>query len=204
MKKTITAVAILALVACGVLWQRSCRADAQLRQAKLEYAGYKAVAEADHEIQFGIITEKNKVIVSMTKTIGKLNDENAADDAEIALLKDELEAVVGQEPPTTPDIEALPIVVNLRGQVKLLKEIVAKDIDVIANREKVIDAWELKFNAQVDISEAWRKNYESEHILRVQAEGLFKVCERSQRLNKFWKTTTIVAGAIAIGAIITK
>jgi len=60
-----------------------------------------------------------------------------------------------------------------------------------------------RFTAQVAISDEWKSQYEREHTLRVQAEGLFKLSEHSRKLNKNIKNIALaVAGAsVAYGLL---
>ena len=48
------------------------------------------------------------------------------------------------------------------------------------------NAWQVKFDAQVSISETWRLTYEREHALRLTCDSLRLDLEKHARGGKFW------------------
>ena len=199
MKKYLPIIAGACALAAIGLGVRSCVAGAKLKQAKADYLELKRITEASEAILSNRIDEKNKAIGVLNNTIVQLNVEKSAKDAEISRLRESLADAVANEPPTTPEIEAMPIVISLRAQIGWLNKLVASNLDIIANREQVIQAWTSKFNEQVDISEAWRTKYENERNLRENCEKLFKLSERSRKYGKTW--TKIALGVAGAGII---
>ena len=191
------------VVACGAalfalaMLDGSCNAGRQLRDAKLRYEAYRAVAEADH----AAMTEK---VSHMTNEISRLGAAIAEKDAKVAqyvervsTLTAELTALQDAEPPTTPEIEALPIVVNLRGQVAKLTAAFSLAQDTITLQGEEIALLVGQRELLEGVAAEWRGAYEREHALRVQAEGLFKLSERRVGMNKV--VTKVALGVAAAG-----
>jgi len=68
----IAGIVVLAAVVVGV---RSCKLSREYRQLKLEYVGYKAIAEADHDIQMAAILKSEQTITQQTKEISRMTNE---------------------------------------------------------------------------------------------------------------------------------
>lgn len=202
MKNTIVVILVIALIVCSFFAYRSCRSDSKLRKQLLKYEELKAQSEADHKLSLDRIDQLTKDIGHMTNEIVQLETDVAAKQKKITLLSDQLAAIVGQEPPTTPDIEAMPIVINLRAQVATLTEMFTLANGTIIDKDAIIARWERKYEAQVQISTEWKASYDREHILRVQAEDLFKACEHSKKVNKLWGNVKAVAMGIAAGVVV--
>jgi chromosome segregation ATPase len=66
---------------------------------------------------------------------------------------------------------------------------------IIAEKDKVISAWAVKFDAQVVISESWKQKYDSELHLRTLAEKGWKASENKLRWAR-------VVGNIKSGLIV--
>jgi hypothetical protein len=90
--------------------------------------------------------------------------------AEITTLSARVEELQNAEPPTTPDIEAMPIVINLRGQVAALTQ--AFDLsqkEVTLQKQISAELWGKVSNLE-KIADEWRGMYDREHALRVNCE----------------------------------
>jgi hypothetical protein len=201
MKTKVTAVLVIALAVCCFFWARSCKSDAALRQSKLEYAGYRAVAEADHEIQQGIIKQSLEVIAQQDTKIGQYIEEINTYHDEITNLSNRLDELQNGEP-NQPELETEPLVINLRGQIKTLTDMFSLAKQESEAKDRIILAWQDKYNAQVTISEAWKKQYDNEHALRVMAEDLFKSCEHSRKRSQLWGNVKAVAMGVAAGVAV--
>ncbi len=195
------AVVIAAVLLVMYFADRAFQSRAKLMKAQAAYDELKKVKEADHAIQQGIIAERDETIAEKDKVIGQVTKDAAHKQAEI----DRPAALVAQPvPPSTPDVEALPTVIALRERVTRLEGMFTLATAIIADRDKVIDAWAAKYAAQVDISTAWRKQYENERALRIAAEGLAGTYRSALKVAKTWRTVALIAGAAAAASIITR
>ncbi|MCK9599094.1 MAG: hypothetical protein M0R06_08645 [Sphaerochaeta sp.] len=197
-------IAIIALcVVASVFIFKSCRSDAKLKKAKAEYAEAKAVAEAEQAISLGHIKDLTNEILVKDNAINGLKAEVKVKDEKIRTIQAELSELQGQEPPTTPEIEALPIVINLRGQVAKLTEMFTLSQEVIKSKDKEIELWAKKYDAQAAISGEWKAMYDKEHQLRLMSEGIVSGLESRVRGAKFLNKVAVVAvaGAVAYGLL---
>jgi hypothetical protein len=181
-----------------------CPDSAALAKAKADYAQFKAIAAAADALKQAALLKAEETITQKDAEIAERDKSIVAKNAQVAALTATLHDLQAAEPPTTPEIESLPIVINLRAQVKALARAFDLSQNVVIEQGLQIKAWEAKFNAQVTISETWRTRYENERTLRVACEGMFKAAEHQVKANKFWRTAAIVAGAVAVGAILKK
>lgn len=195
------ALVIVAVLVCLYYADRSFQSRAALAKAQAAYDDLAKVTAADHEVQQGIIENAEARIDEQDVTIGHLTNTIAAKQAEL----DRLAAIVAQPvPPSTPDVEALPTVIALRGQVSTLTLMVTEAGGIIADQERVITSWETKFNAQVEITDATKRQYDNERALRIAAEGMASTYRSALRGAKTWRTVALVAGAAAAASILTK
>jgi hypothetical protein len=192
----------LLLLALALLDQ-SCRSNVALKQAKSDYAELKRITEADHAIQQGIILKAEETIAQKDEEIVRLNASVAHKQTAINQLNARLAEVVGQEP-AQPELETQPLVINLRLQIKFLNGLVESNLGIIGDKDRIIQAWESRFNAQVDISEAWKKRYENEHALRVQAEKLFTKSEHARKSNRLTGFAVGLGAGLIAGYIVGK
>jgi len=208
MKKYLPIIAgVFALVAI-VSFLRSCGLSEKYREQKLAYTELRAVTDADHAVQLLFIAERDKIITTQNEKIEGFVGQVTTYQRQLSVLHSQLEELQNTEPPTTPEIESLPIVINLRGQVSRLTEMFTLANSIIAEKDKIIKAWEVKFAAQVDISESWKKQYEDEHALRLACEGMNKTLESKVRTiafrGKIWTAAALVAGGYAGYRLLTK
>lgn len=191
---------ILGLVLLNLaLWDRACGLSDKYKLARDDYNELRAATDADHALAVGHIAELNNAIVSADATIVNLEKVITQKNKDITLLSARLAEIVGQEPPTTPEIEAMPIVVSLRAQVGTLTRMYSISVDIINEKDRVIDLWSKKFDAQVTISETFKQMYDKEHALRLASEGLFKIAEHKLKMSNAWSTVkTVAIGAAAI------
>jgi hypothetical protein len=199
-KTILTAIFAIALVAFGVSTLRSCKLGKKYRDLKAAYETDRKIAEADHALSLSRIEELNNAIGQANNAIGLKEAEIAVKNAEILVLSNQLDELIGSEPPTTPEIESMPIVVSLRGQVRTLTEMYSLSQETITLQSKQIWLIVGQYNAQVLISAEWKSMYDNEHALRVNCEGLLKVCEN--RVSSPWKTARTVAYGVSAGFVI--
>ena len=115
----------------------------------------------------------------------------------IAALNHTIDNLTSAEPSTTPDIEAIPIVINLRARVAKLTEGFSLAQATIWKQEKIIANLELVVKNTEKIAADWEADYN-------RSQGLLAT-ERSLRLasEKKWSRVSIVAkveAAIITGA----
>jgi uncharacterized protein HemX len=195
----LTAALVVALGLFGVSQFRACKLDKKYRDLKAAYETDRKIAEADHALSVAHIAELNNAIASADKVIGQKNADIKAKSDKITLLQRRLDDVVGQEPPTTPEIESMPIVINLRAQIQNLSNMYSLATSIIDDKDEVIAQWSDKFYSMKKIAGEWKGMYDREHALRVNCEGLLGVCE--SRVPGPWKTIKKVALGVAAGFI---
>jgi hypothetical protein len=206
-KTIITAVVIIALVALAFLFARSCGLGEKYKKLKADYLEAAKVAEADHEIMTNHIGELTNAIGQKDEEIAELKQKEAQYVEKTSTYRSEIARLRADEP-VQPELEVEPLVINLREQIGFLNKLVESNLEIIANKDAQIRAWEVKFNAQADISQSWKEAYEREHNLRVQAEGLFKVAEHKAKANslksKVATAAVVVAGVVIVSQLVHK
>jgi hypothetical protein len=198
MKKSQLAVIAGLCLASLFLLSRDCGLTEKYKLARDDYNELKKITDADHALSLSRIEELTQAVGQANETIVQKEADIAVKNAKILVLSSRLDELIDNEPPTTPDIEAMPIVVNLRGRVAKLTEMFTLSQDVVSLQAEEITALKGKCIALESIGDEWKKSYEKEHILRVQAEGLFKNLERrvkSQGLLGKVKSAVIVGAA---------
>ena len=111
-----------------------------------------------------IIAERDRVIGHLTSTIGQRDAELVTLDGRLAQAKTDTDRV--------PILTAM--VENWRTQYNTATLI-------IAEKDKIIEAWAAKYSAQVTISESWKQKYGGELHLRTLAEKGWKASENKLR-----------------------
>ena len=202
-KHIITAVGLIAIVVSIFCVARACRLSNDYRQLKLQYVGYRAISEADHKMSMDRIDGLTKELSHMTNEVLAIEAGNKVKDAKIVALSTRLDELQNAEPPTTPEVEAMPIVINLRGQIAKLTEMFSLAQEAISARDTEISILKQMYANQVEISNEWKANYDREHALRLSCEGLVKHLESSVKASKFLNKAAIVAvaGAVAYGLL---
>lgn len=199
MKKNIVIVGLC--LAALFLLSRSFGLSDKYKLARDDYNELKKITEADKELSLALVAELTNAIGQADKTIVKLNGDIKVKNDRITLLSGQLADIVGQEPPTTPEIEAMPIVVSLRAQVKTLTDLYGISIDIITEKDKVIDLWSKKFDAEVTIAGEWKVQYEQEHRLRLLSEGLVTSLEHRVKAQGLLGKVKTVALGVAAGYV---
>jgi hypothetical protein len=170
---------------------------------KSDYAEMVRITEADQGFARQRIEELEADNAGKDVKIAQYVEKIQTYHAEITTLSDRVEELQNAEPPTTPDIEAMPIVINLRGQVAALTQ--AFDLsqkEVTLQKQISAELWGKVSNLE-KIADEWRGMYDREHALRVNCELLFKEADRRVSVYRFRgkvATAVAVAGAVVIGA----
>jgi len=133
----------------------------------------------------GVIKLKDGEIGQLQKDKVDLLGGMAGKDRDIAALEDELAGLT----------DNIAIIANLKLQIVKRDERYSLALGVIDKQEKQLKAWEIKFNAQVLISETWEKEsgswkrqYEGERSLRLSLQ-------KELGITKKGGTATLVAEA---------
>lgn len=177
---------------------RSCRGAAALAKAKADYAEMKKVAEANHEIQQGIIAAAQGKIDEQAQVIGAAKAAVAVKDAKIAALSHTVAELQAQEP-VQPELEKEPLVINLRAQVSRLGEMFTLSEAKSADKDRAIISLKTIIAAKDEQFDARTRQYENERALRIAAEEMFKMSERRRGASRM---ATKVALGVAGAAII--
>ena len=159
--------------------------------------------EAENAMVSIRVEELTNQIALKDKAVGELEHKVAQYVVEISTLRGELEDIQNAEP-VQPELESEPLVINLRGQVAKLTAMFTLATDTVALQGQEIDALKGKVKLWEEVAGEWKGAYDRERQLRVQAESLFRLCERGQRLNKFWRTTAVVATGAVAGLLLLK
>jgi hypothetical protein len=204
-KHIITAALVVALVLLAVSQFRACKLDKKYRDMKAAYETERRIAEADHALSMGRIDELTNAIGQMDEAIVQKDIEITQKAEQIKVLSRDLAYLIANEPPTTPDIESMPIVINLRGQLSKLTEMYSLCEQAVTLQSEEIDVLKGKCIALGAIGEEWRVQYDKEHALRLSAEGLFKLGEHRVGLNKtIAKVAVGVAAIVVVGSLLKK
>lgn len=151
------------------------QADVALKQA-LEYI----------KAQDARITEQNKLIELKDKEIAEKYGNIDSLNGKLSKLEEAYSGLV----------DAPAKIANLQSQVNIYKQKCLSFESVILDKDVQLRAWEVKFIAQVGISETWKKQYEAEHALRLVADEALKVQEKRVRSLSFsgnFKNVVILA-----------
>jgi hypothetical protein len=172
-----------------------------------DYNELVAITDADKKMSDAHIAELTKAIGQADEVIGQKETEIAVNKAKITALSNRLDELVAGEPPTAPDIEAMPIVVNLRGRVAKLTEMFSLSQEVVTLQSEEIDALKGKCVDLVSIVNHLTVQYDKEHALRLSAEKLVVSLEKrvkSQGLLGKVKTVAIGVAAAYVAASLFK
>lgn len=205
--KTIITIAVIACLIISMLFvARGCSLDSKYRNMKLQYEGYRAIAEADHELMMKRIALLSGEIVMRDKAIAGLEEIILVKNQRIAVVSAQLAELQNAEP-VAPELEAHPLVINLRGQINNLTEMFTLSQNVVTTQRQEIEELGGKCIALESIGTEWKRAYERQLALRVQAEEVFKVCEQRLKMNRGLgtaKTVVIVAAGAYIGSRLLK
>jgi len=135
-----------------------------------------------------IVGQQNTIIAERDRAIGHLTNTIGQKDAELVTLD-------GRLVQAKTDTEKVPIltamVENWRAQYNTATLI-------IAEKDKAISAWAVKYAAQVVISESWKQRYNSELHLRTLAEKGWKASENKLRWTRVMSN---IKSGLIVGAL---
>jgi len=200
LKTIIMLVIITGLIVSIVFAARSC---ASLSKAKADYAEYRRTVETENELMSNRVDGLNAAIAQKDEAIGQLERKVTQYVEKNSTLRAELTALQNAEP-VQPELEKEPLVISLRSQVSKLTEMFTLATDTITTQSQEIDLLRGKAALLEEVAGEWKGAYERERQLRVQAEGLFKIYEHRLKMNRFWKTTAVVATGVAASLLLLK
>ena len=180
----------LVLFAGGFLTSRSCGGpDSKYWMRVAVHDQAMNVAATEHTINLAEIRVlKADNAQRVTENVTLRRDVTTAN-AKIVSLTHTIIDLAATEPSTTPDIEALPIVINLRARVARLTEGFSLAQITIGDQDKIIANLELVVKNTEKIAADWEADYNRSQALLA--------TERSLRLTseKKWKRTSLLAKA---------
>jgi hypothetical protein len=179
------ALALLAAVAVGYYADRSFNDRLAIKKAQADYAEAKKVYEADKELSLARIDELTSTVSHMTNAAAQYEAQAAQDQAQIASQADTIAALQAAEPPTTPEVESLPIVINLRAQVAAVTRAFNLSQNVVTTQGLEIKALKEKCVALEAIGDEWKAQAQREYALRVAAEGLAETAIKHRKTSKY-------------------
>ncbi len=180
------------------LYQDISKLKGQNELLKIQRAGLeiknKALREKSEIKISGLKQEIQALGIAVAKKEDKIKDKNEAiEELEVEYL-------------TLQDKDK--IIANLSGQNKLLRENFSLALSEIESLKGQVIKWELTYNAQVEISEAWKKDYLAEKALRENTDLLLKKIEgrlkRSQLNSTLSKVAIGALGGIVIYGLVKK
>jgi len=111
-----------------------------------------------------------------------------------------------QEPPTTAEQEALPIVIWLRSQLALQEQRFTLVQQQLSEKDNEIASLRVVISAKDNALAEWQAKYEREHVLRLEGEALYAESKSYiSKLERRSKASTVVfilaAGAITYAVV---
>jgi uncharacterized coiled-coil protein SlyX len=149
-------------------------------------------AAAQHVTDMGTIVTQEGTIAAKDAAIAERDKSIGVKNAQVNALKATLHDLQAAEP-SQPELETQPLVINLRAQIGNLTRMVSIGAEVIENKDGIIADWSAKFDAQVTISETWKRAYETEHRLRLLSEDLNKSLEHQGKVSRLYGKVSMAA-----------
>lgn len=154
------------------------------------------IQRADLEIKNKVLRDEEEAEIKELKQDIKSLDVDIAEKED--KIEDKNEAIEKLEVEYLTLQDKDKIIDNLSEQNKLLRENFSLALSEIESLKGQVIKWELTYNAQAEISEAWKADYLAEKALRENTDNLLKKVEhrlRRSRLNS--KLSKVAIGALA-------
>lgn len=190
--------ALAAYIVCGQC--QSCRLTKRLAVAEAKYQAQVAETAALQAQSDLIIAAKTHEAEVAMATADTKSQENAVLKEKVKAQATVIADLQAAEPPTTPEVEALPIVINLRAQVRALTQGFTLAQQTIANQDLEIKHLRLVIVDKDIIIAEWEAKFNREQALRLSCQDLSAMYKRE--LTKFRLTgtvKTVVIGGLAAG-----
>jgi len=194
---------LVVLVGLLLLWGfRAC--DNHYKQQAAELKG-------QYEL---LLTTADKEKADLTEHIAQMTDAIEMAQREIVLL---IETRVGQEcvvavqsaeierlraeEPVQPELEAEPLVINLREQIARMSLVIQNQEQIIQGNDKIIFNLVQKYESQVLISADYKKMFDSQLELHALAIDRLRIAENRIRGLRFGSTIKTVGVLAGVGTI---
>lgn len=203
--KTFLLIALAAIIIIGFLLAEvfTLRAKLDVTVTEAEYNQLVKEADAQHKadlekiaLQETVVTQQNQEIARLLAAAGQPTPEEIAKDREIAELRRKMaEQEAGGD---------------LAGALATAKDTIKQwevKFNLAEERHKgelfaLNAAWEVKYAAQVKISDTWHAEYDREHALRLVGEDVTKGWKAKYQAKSkevwIWRVATIAAAAVAV------
>jgi len=167
-----------------------------LRDKEDKYNELKRITEYNETLLNAQIANQNALIVLREEHIRVLEQDAAILTAQVSSLTSAL--ANANEPPTTAEQEALPIVIYLRARDKMQEQRFSLAMADNLKDHQVIDELKLIIIAKDLVIAAWAKKYDAEHNLRMMGEDLYSSSTKViARLERGMTTRNILIGLAA-------
>jgi len=191
----------LVLLTVAILVNRACTSDAESQYWKGMYDSEKELSDIKSDILLADIDKLNGVIESAQKAIELLTITRVEQERRINLLEFERQDLVESEP-SQPELESEPLVINLRAQIAKMSLVIYEQEQIIRGNDEIIFNLVEKYEAQLIISEDYKKLYENEQRLHFLAVKRLSVTENRVRGLRFGHSLKNAGFVIVIGTLI--
>ena len=201
--KTIRWVAVGVIVLIAGLCFRSCNLYNQNSLLRGRYQELRRITNADHDILTKENSAKDKIIKNKTGEIADLLA-NADKPTESEKAKDK---IIAEKEKEIARLKAKGDYKAALEQSQAENRAWSEKFTLAEERHKkdlfnLNASWQIKFDAQVNISDGWKKDRDNEFRLRILAEKRIGGLESSLRWSRFWKTGTTILAVVGVIHII--
>ena len=191
----------LVLLTVAILVNRACTSDADSQYWKGQYDSLKEITDIESDILLADIDKLHGVIEDAQKAIELLTITRVEQERRINLLEFERQDLVESEP-SQPELESEPLVINLRAQIAKMSLVIYEQEQIIRGNDEIIFNLVEKYEAQLIISEDYKKLYENEQRLHFLAVKRLSVTENRVRGLRFGHSLKNAGFVIVIGTLI--
>lgn len=207
MSPNLSRITIIALVASVLfslfLADRACNVlPKKLQEADAKYQAYRALSVEQHKQSDALIAKLTEDNIALASETVALKKDIATNKETISAQSQTIAQLQANEPPTTAEVEAMPIVINLRAQVRALTEGFSLARQTIAEQDKVILNLTLSNQNLERIVVEWQAKFNREQSLRLAAESLNLGYKK--QISGMHLTSTIknvVIGGLVVGVV---
>lgn len=181
---------LLSLKACDIYQSRGVLLG-ELNMLKAQAKMIDAKAKREIAAQGAIILAKDTQISALTTAVGQANNTIGVLEGEYATLDEAYRKAA-----TCPEKLAISLT-----QIDNLKRNVAVLVGIVADKDKIILAWNDKFDAQVAISLSWKNMHDVDHATVDKQGDLVKNLNTSLRISRLTgsvKSVAIIAASVYI------
>ena len=191
---------IIGILILGVIiiGYKACNLYDELSVQKGKYEAYRAVAKADYNKALAIIADQGKVIAEKDKEIAVHKQAVFTKNEQIASKNKNIASLEAAYSGLSNDLLKID---NLQQQVAEWKGQFSLAQGVIAEQEQIIASWEVKFNAQVKISDEYKAALDKQIEVNKLCDGMVGRLEGKLRRTSFLAKAGTVAAIVAGGYI---